>query len=63
MGLLPEFRDSPCLRYFDLTDGSTTEFLPGIHVPIRPFLGVMGTLPDDVVTASVSSIPRRRQHR
>jgi acetamidase/formamidase len=52
LGLLPEFGDSPCLRYFDLTDGSTTEFRPGIHVPIRPFLGVMGTLPDDVATAS-----------
>ncbi|MFC7546465.1 acetamidase/formamidase family protein [Plantactinospora sp. GCM10030261] len=52
MGLLPEFTHAPFLRYFDLTDGDTTELVPGVRIPIRPFLGVMGTLPHGIVRAS-----------
>jgi acetamidase/formamidase len=33
------------LRFFDLSQGDAVEFAPGIRVPIRPFLGVMGVAP------------------
>ena len=47
LGLLPEEFPDPFIRYFDLTRGDTTE-LAGARIPIEPFLGTMGTLPDDV---------------
>jgi acetamidase/formamidase len=42
-GLLPpgEFRE-PVIRFFDLTDGDTTELCPGVRIPIEPFCGTMG---------------------
>lgn len=52
LGLLPEDFPAPFLRYFDLTRGDTTELVPGVNVPVNPFLGVLGTLPDDIATAS-----------
>jgi acetamidase/formamidase len=48
LGLLPEDFPEPFLRYFDLTQGDTTELAPGVRIPVEPFLGTMGTLPDDV---------------
>ncbi|HET6849789.1 MAG TPA: acetamidase/formamidase family protein [Gaiellales bacterium] len=42
-GLLPPGElDQPNLRFFDLTQGDTTEFAPGIHIPIEPFCGTTG---------------------
>ena len=42
-GLLPpgEF-DRPYLKVFDLTTGDTTEFAPGIRIPVEPFCGTTG---------------------
>jgi acetamidase/formamidase len=48
LGLLPEDFPDPYIRYFDLTQGDATELVPGVRIPIEPFLGTMGTLPDDV---------------
>jgi acetamidase/formamidase len=52
LGLLPEDFPEPFIRYFDLTRGDTTELAPGVHIPIEPFLGTMGTLPDDIEHAT-----------
>ena len=43
LGLLPpgEF-DQPYLKVFDLTDGATTQFAPGVRIPIEPFCGTVG---------------------
>lgn len=42
-GLLPpgEF-ERPVLRVFDLTEGDSTELVPGVRIPIEPFCGTMG---------------------
>jgi acetamidase/formamidase len=47
LGLLPEDFKEPFTRFFDLTTGDTTE-LAGVQIPIEPFLGTMGVLPDDL---------------
>ncbi|MFG3151441.1 acetamidase/formamidase family protein [Streptomyces sp. NPDC048219] len=52
LGLLPDDFPDPFIRYFDLTGATHTELVPGVRVPIRPFLGVMGTLPNGIDTAS-----------
>jgi acetamidase/formamidase len=52
LGLLPEDFPEPFIRYFDLTQGDTTQLAPGVHIPIEPFLGTMGTLPDDIEHAT-----------
>jgi acetamidase/formamidase len=52
LGLLPEDFPEPFTRYFDLTKGDTTELAPGVEIPVEPFLGTMGVLPDDVDQAS-----------
>jgi acetamidase/formamidase len=46
LGLLPEDFPTPILRYFDLTRGKTTQLVPGVKIPIEPFLGTMGNHPD-----------------
>jgi len=51
LGLLPEDFPDGFMRYFDLTQGDTTE-LAGARIPIEPFLGTMGVLPDDIDQAS-----------
>jgi acetamidase/formamidase len=51
LGLLPEEFPEPFIRYFDLTQGDTTE-LAGVRIPVEPFLGTMGVLPDDVEFAT-----------
>jgi acetamidase/formamidase len=52
LGTLPDEFPDPFLRYFDLTQGDTTTLTPGVEIPIEPFLGTMGTLPDDVEKAT-----------
>lgn len=46
-GLLSDEFPEPSIKIWDLTniDKGYTEFKPGIRVPIRPFLGVMGVAP------------------
>ena len=46
LGLLPEDFPDPFIRYFDLTRGKTAQLLPGVEIPIEPFLGTMGNHPD-----------------
>lgn len=45
MGLLAEDFPEGYVRTYDLTDRTSIDFAPGINVPIRPFLGVLGTHP------------------
>jgi acetamidase/formamidase len=52
LGLLPDDFPEPYMRYFDLTQGGTTRLCDGVEIPIVPFLGTMGVLPDDVEHAS-----------
>jgi acetamidase/formamidase len=46
-GLLPEDFPDAWAGTFDLRDGRTVEVAPGVRVPIAPFLGTMGTHPDE----------------
>ncbi len=46
LGLLPEDFPDPFIRYFDLTRGTTAQLVPGVEIPIEPFLGTMGNHPD-----------------
>jgi acetamidase/formamidase len=42
-GLLPPGElDQPHLKMFDLTEGSSTRFGPGVRIPIEPFCGTTG---------------------
>jgi acetamidase/formamidase len=51
LGLLPEDFPDGYLRYWDLSKGDRAQLVPGVEVPIAPFLGTMGTHPDDPRTA------------
>ena len=51
LGLLPDDFPEPWAGTFDLRDGATVEVAPGIRIPIVPFLGTMGTHPDEPVIA------------
>jgi acetamidase/formamidase len=51
LGLLAEDFPDGYMRYFDLTRGDTAELVPGVEVPLEPFLGVLGTHPDQPQTA------------
>ena len=43
LGLLPPGElDDPYLKFFDLTQGDTTELVPGVRIPIEPFCGTTG---------------------
>lgn len=54
-GLLAEDFPDPALRITPIPAGATTcEFLPGIHVPIDPFCGVVGVAPE---TGPLPTIP------
>ena len=48
LGLLPEDFPEPFVRHFDLTRGHTTTLVPGVEVPMAPFLGTLGVLPDGI---------------
>ena len=50
-GLLPDDFPEPWAGTFDLRDGETVEVAPGVRIPIAPFLGTMGTHPDDPAVA------------
>jgi acetamidase/formamidase len=52
-GLLPEDFDEAVVRTFDLRDGATVEAVPGIHIPIAPFLGTIGVHPGEPAVATV----------
>lgn len=45
-GLLPDDFSRPHLRHFDLRNGETIDFAPGIRIPMRPFCGTIGVAPD-----------------
>lgn len=47
LGLLPEDFPDPYIRYFDLTNGSTTALRNDILIPIEPFCGTMGVATDE----------------
>jgi acetamidase/formamidase len=45
-GTLPDDFDRPHLRYFQLDrERMTTEFLPGVEIPLGPFQGILGVQP------------------
>lgn len=49
LGLLPEDFPDGYVRTFDLTKGPTTTLVPGVEIPIAPFLGVLGNHPGEPV--------------
>jgi acetamidase/formamidase len=51
LGTLPDLFPDPYLRTFDLRSGSDAELVPGVRIPFSPFLGTMGTHPDQPATA------------
>jgi acetamidase/formamidase len=52
LGLLPDDFPEPWAGTFDLRGRGTVEIAPGIRIPTSPFLGTMGTHPDDPAQAS-----------
>lgn len=46
-GLLPADFPEPFVRTFDLSDRRTVRVCPEVRVPLAPFLGTMGTHPDE----------------
>lgn len=52
LGLLPDDFPEPWVTTFDLRGGDTIEAAPGVHIPMAPFLGTMGTHPDEPRTAA-----------
>jgi acetamidase/formamidase len=58
LGLLPDDFPEPCLKIWDLRNGNTARFAPGIEVPIEPFCGVMGVAPSEPGTHP--TMPPRR---
>jgi acetamidase/formamidase len=50
-GLLPDDFPDPVVRTFDLRERGSVEIAAGIRIPTAPFLGTMGTHPDDPVVA------------
>ncbi|MCW2879309.1 MAG: hypothetical protein JWQ95_3409 [Sphaerisporangium sp.] len=47
LGLLPEDFPDGYVRTFDLTQGQTTTLVPGVEIPVSPFLGVLGNHPGE----------------
>jgi acetamidase/formamidase len=52
LGTLPDLFPESYLRTFDLRGGTEVELVPGVQIPLSPFLGTMGTHPDEPATAS-----------
>jgi acetamidase/formamidase len=52
LGLLPDDFHEPWAGTFDLRRRGTVEIAPGIRIPTSPFLGTMGTHPDEPAQAS-----------
>jgi acetamidase/formamidase len=57
MGLLPDGFPHGYVRTFELKD-QVAEFVPGIHIPLAPFCGTIGTHPGE--PATVSPFPPHR---
>lgn len=55
-GLLPDDFEDPYLHHWDISDGTAT-FVDGIEVPVRPFPGTIGVVPDE--STPQSTIPPR----
>jgi acetamidase/formamidase len=53
LGLLADDFPEPYIRHWDLSNGRTSQFRPGLTVPLEPFCGVMGVAPDDPGPLSV----------
>jgi acetamidase/formamidase len=51
LGTLPHRFPDPYLRTFDLRSRTHAELVPGVRIPFSPFLGTMGTHPDEPATA------------
>ena len=51
LGTLQDDFPDPYLKTFDLRAGGYAQVVPGVKVPIAPFLGTMGTHPDGPATA------------
>ena len=51
LGTLPDEFPGGYLRTFDLRNDRDAELVPGVRIPFAPFLGTMGTHPDDPPTA------------
>jgi acetamidase/formamidase len=51
LGTLPHLFPDGYLRTFDLRGGTAAELVPGVRIPFSPFLGTMGTHPDEPATA------------
>jgi acetamidase/formamidase len=51
LGTLPDDFPDPYLKIFDLRGRTHAELVPGVQIPIAPFLGTMGTHPDEPATA------------
>jgi acetamidase/formamidase len=47
LGLLPDDFPVPFVKTFDLRDGDRARVSPEVSVPLAPFLGTMGTHPDE----------------
>jgi acetamidase/formamidase len=47
LGLLADDFDQPYLKTFDLRAGDHTELVPGVTVPLSPFIGTMGVHPGE----------------
>lgn len=55
LGLLPDDFPDGVLRTFPLDPGAPIDFAPGVAIPMAPFLGAIGTVPD--VTEPTSPFP------
>jgi acetamidase/formamidase len=51
LGTLPDLFPDPYLRTFDLRGTTHAELVPGVRIPFSPFLGTMGTHPDEPMSA------------
>src|SRR5438445_1420648 len=52
LGLLPEDFPESFVRTWDLRGRTHAELKPGVRIPLAPFLGTMGTHPDEPATAA-----------
>jgi acetamidase/formamidase len=57
LGLRTERFPDPHVHNFDLSDGDSVELAPGVRIPLRPFLGIMGVAPAE--PGEHSTIPPR----
>ena len=64
LGLLPADFPDPFVKTFDLRGRDSVTVCPEVEIPLSPFLGTMGTHPDEPGDLPVVPAPsRRRQHR